>query len=57
MHIDLNILITRLVTYLKHNFFGRHTRNIFFRTKSAVNYKDKVYSDGECLHATTKYAA
>ena len=32
-------------------------RNSLFSTKSDAHYKDKVFPDGECLHATTKDAA
>ena len=52
-----NIFRTRLVTYLQHKSVGRHIRNSLFSTTSAAHYKDKVFLDGEFLHATIKYAA
>ena len=57
MNIDLNISRTRLVTYLQQKSVGIHIRNILFITASAAHYKDKVFPDGEFLHATIKYAA
>ena len=54
MHIDLNIFRTIPVTDLRHKYLGRHTRNSLFSTTSAAHYKDKVFPDGECLHATIK---
>ena len=32
-------------------------RNSLFSTKSDAHYKDKVFPDAECLHATTNDAA
>ena len=37
--IDLNILITILVTYSQQKSFGIHTRNSLFSTTSAEHYK------------------
>ena len=56
MNIDLNIFRTRLVTYLQQNYVGRHTCNSLFITTSAAHYKDKLFPDGKCLHATIKYS-
>ena len=36
MPIDLNISITRLVSYLQHNYVGRHKHNSLFGTISAT---------------------
>ena len=52
--IDLNIFRTILVTYYQQNNFVRHTQNSPFRTTSAAHYKEKVFPDGECLHANIK---
>ena len=56
MQIDLNIFRMRLVIYLQHKYVGRHTRNILFSTTSGAYYKDNMFTDGECLHATIKDA-
>ena len=57
MQIDLNRFITRLVTDLQQKSAVRHTRTSFFCTTSASHYKDIVFPDDECLHATIKDAA
>ena len=54
--IDLNRLRTRIVTYLKQRYVGRHTCNSLFSNTSATHHKDKMFPGGECLHATIKYA-
>ena len=57
MKIDLNIFKTKLVTDLQHNYVGRHTHNIAYITTKDSHNKDKVFPDGENLHATIKNAA
>ena len=57
MNIYLNRFRTRLVIYLRHNSIGRHAQNSLFSTTRDVNYKDKVFPFGECLHATRKDVA
>ena len=57
MHIDLNITRKKLVSDLQHKYVGRHTQKSTFSTKSAEKYKEKVFINGECLHATIKDAA
>ena len=57
MNIDLIRFSTRPLIYLQQNSAGRHTRNILFITTSYAHYKDKVFPDGDFLHATIKYAA
>ena len=57
MQIDFNILRTNRVSYLQQKSVGRHTSNSEFITKSAVYYKEKLFTDGECLHANIKDAA
>ena len=52
MHIDLNRLIKSLVKYSLQKYVGIQTCNSLFITKSADNYKDKVFRYGKCLHAT-----
>ena len=52
---DLNIPRTKLVTHLQYNYVGRHIKNSLLITTSDENYKDKVFPDGEFLHATIKY--
>ena len=54
---NLNVFRTILVTDLQHNSVRIHTHNSLFITKIALNYKDKVFPDGECLHALIKYGA
>ena len=56
-HVDLNIFITKRVSDLQHKSIGRQTRNTSFITSSAAHYKDKLFLDGKCLHATIKYAS
>ena len=56
MQIDLNIFRIRLLTDLQQKSVGIHKRNSLFITTSARHYKDKVFEDGECLHATIKDA-
>ena len=56
-HIDLNIFITRPVTYLQKKSAGRCKRNSLFCTKSNTHYKNKVFPAGECLHGAIKDAA
>ena len=57
MQIYLNIFRNNLVSELQHKSVGRHTRTISYRTKSVAQYKDKMFTDGECLHDVIKYAA
>ena len=57
MQVDINILRTIIIKYLKQKYVGIHTYNILFSTTSAANYKDKVFTYVECLHDTIKYAA
>ena len=57
MNIDLIRFSTRPLIYLQQNSAGRHTRNILFINTSYAHYKDKVFPDGDFLHATIKYAA
>ena len=56
MHIDLNIFITNLETNLQKKSVGIHEFNGSYSTASAEHYKQKVFSDGDFLHANTKYA-
>ena len=42
------------MTYLQHKSVGIHTRISVFSTTSHSHYKDKVFTDGECLHTTIK---
>ena len=55
MQIDLNIFRIIIITYLQQKSVGRHTWNSLFITTSDPHYKDKVFPDCECLHATIKY--
>ena len=57
IHFYLNKFRTRPVTYLQHNYVGRHTRFFLFSTISTAHYKDIVFPDIEYLNATIKYAA
>ena len=57
VQIDLNIFIIKLVIYLKQKYAGINTRNSLYSTISAAQLKDKVFPDGECLHANIKDAA
>ena len=57
MHIDSNKSRTRLVTDLQHKSVRRHTRSSLFSNKSAAYHKEKVFPDGECLHANIKYSS
>ena len=57
MQTDLNIFRRRLVKNLKQRSVERYTCNSLFSTTSAAHYKDKVFPDGEFLHATIKDAA
>ena len=57
MHIDLNIFIIKLVSDLQQKSVGRHMRNSAYITTISEHYKDKLFPDGECLHATIKVAA
>ena len=54
MQIYLNRFISKIVTHLQHNYVRRHKLNSEFRTTSAENYMEKVFTDGEYLHATIK---
>ena len=54
MYIDLNISIKNPVSYVKNMSVGRHTHNSLYSTKINVNYNEKVFPVGECLHATIK---
>ena len=54
---DLNIFRTILVTDLQNNYVERHTRNSLFSNKSAANYKENVFPDGDFLYTTIKYGA
>ena len=56
IQIDLNRSWTNIATYLQHKYVGIHTHNSEFITTSSTNDKDKVFPDGECLHATIKDA-
>ena len=56
MHIDLNIFITNIETNLQKKSVGIHEFNGSYSTASAEHYKQKVFSDGDFLHANTKYA-
>ena len=57
MHIDLTIFRKKLVTDLQYNYVGIYTRNSVFSTTSAAHYKDKLFPDGDFLHAAIKDAA
>ena len=57
MYIGLNISRTRIVTDLQHKYVGIYTQNSLFSTTSDSYYNNKVFIDGECLHATIKDAA
>ena len=57
MNINLNIFRTILVTDLQHNSVRIHTHNSLFIAKISLNYKYKVFPDGECLHATIRDAS
>ena len=57
MKLNLNIFRKILVIDLQQKYVGRHTCNSLFITTSVEYYKDKVFPDGECLHATIKNAA
>ena len=56
MQIYLNRPRTNLVSDIHQKSVGRHKHNIAFSTTSTVHYKYKVFPDGECWHATIKYA-
>ena len=56
MHIDLNIIITMIVTYFKQKFIERHTCKRLFFTTSDTNYKHQLFPGCEYLHATIRYA-
>ena len=49
MHIDFNLFIIKLVTYLQQKSVGRHTLNRAFSTTSDENYKNKVFLYGDIL--------
>ena len=55
MQIGLIILRKNIVSYLEHNYVWRNTHNSAFSTTNDSHDKDKVFPDGECLHATIKY--
>ena len=55
--IDFKIFRTKIVKDLQHKSVGRHTRNITYSTKSAAQYKEKLFPDGGCLYATIKDTA
>ena len=55
--LDLNISRTRIVTDLQQKYIRRHTNSSLFSTKSDAHYKNKLFTDGECLHDTIKYAS
>ena len=54
MQIDLNIIMSKLVTHVQQKFVGIHTQNSAYSTTTTTHYKYKVITDGECLHATIK---
>ena len=53
IHIYLNIFKTNIVLYLPKNKW-RHTCNSAYSTKSAAHNKEKLFPDGEFLHAYIK---
>ena len=57
MHIDLNRIRKKLVSDLQHKYVVRHTQNSTFSTRISEKYKEKVFLNVECLHATIKDAA
>ena len=54
VYIDSNIFRTRRVPYLQQKYVKSHTRNSLFSTTSSTHYKEKVFPDGDFLHATIK---
>ena len=54
INIYLNRFRTNIVTYLQDKYVGIQTYNSSYSTKSDSYYKQKVFPDGECLHATIK---
>ena len=57
IQVDLNRFRAKLVSNLQHKSDGRHTLNSAYSTKSDAHYKEKVFTDCECLHATIKDSA
>ena len=57
MNIYLNIFRTNIVSDPQQNSVGRDTHSSAFSTTSVAYHKGKVFTYGECLHATIKYSA
>ena len=57
IQIDLNLLITNIVTSLQQNSIGRHTHNSAYSSTSTAHYKGVCFPDSICLHANIKDSA